>query len=386
MFGSENKEAISKALKVCKAVAEGDFEARILDITETGEAAELLNAINRLIDKTDAYVRESTACLDYVSRNKYYRRIVEKGMSGSFLTASRAINSATQATQDRVESFTDLAGNFEMNMASLVETMTSTKSDLQSSAETMSSSAEDTSSKSTVVAAAAEETSVNLQTVAAATEELSSSISEISRQVVDSNKVAKDAADEAQNVNEEVRGLAERATKIGEVVSIITDIAEQTNLLALNATIEAARAGDAGKGFAVVASEVKNLANQTAQATENISAQVGGIQDATQKAVDAILKITQTINQVSEGSTVIAAAVEEQGAATREIARNVEQASGGMQEVTVNISGVSNGSQEVGEKATLMLNLAGNLSEVSDNVGELKGEFGEFISELKKTG
>ena len=386
MFGSENKEAISKALKVCKAVAEGDFEARILDITETGEAAELLNAINRLIDKTDAYVRESTACLDYVSRNKYYRRIVEKGMSGSFLTASRAINSATQATQDRVESFTDLAGNFEMNMASLVETMTSTKSDLQSSAKTMTSTAEDTSTKSTVVAAAAEETSANLQTVAAATEELSSSISEISRQVVDSNKVAQDAADEAQNVNEEVKGLAERATKIGEVVSIITDIAEQTNLLALNATIEAARAGDAGKGFAVVASEVKNLANQTAQATENISAQVGGIQGATQTAVDAILKITQTINKVSEGSTVIAAAVEEQGAATREIARNVEQASGGMQEVTVNISGVSNGSQEVGEKASLMLNLAGNLTDVSDNVEELKGEFGEFIIELKKTG
>ncbi|MBT3767212.1 MAG: methyl-accepting chemotaxis protein [Rhodospirillaceae bacterium] len=386
MFGSENKAAISKALKVCEAVAEGDFEARILDITETGEAAQLLNAINRLIDKTDAYVRESTACLDYVSRNKYYRRIVEKGMSGSFLTAGRAINTATQASQDRVESFTDLAGSFEMNMANLVDTMTSTKSDLQSSAKTMTSTAEDTSTKSTVVAAAAEETSANLQTVAAATEELSSSISEISRQVVDSNKVAQDAADEAQNVNEEVKGLAERATKIGEVVSIITDIAEQTNLLALNATIEAARAGDAGKGFAVVASEVKNLANQTAQATENISAQVGGIQGATQTAVDAILKITQTINKVSEGSTVIAAAVEEQGAATREIARNVEQASGGMQEVTVNISGVSNGSQEVGEKASLMLNLAGNLTDVSDNVEELKGEFGEFIIELKKTG
>jgi len=130
MFGSENKKAISKAFKVCKAVADGNFEARVLDITETGDAAELLNAINRLIDKSDAYVRESTAYLDYVSRNKYYRRIVEKGMSGSFLTASRAINTATQAIQDRVESFTNLAGNFETNMGNLVETMTSTKAEL----------------------------------------------------------------------------------------------------------------------------------------------------------------------------------------------------------------------------------------------------------------
>ena len=201
-----------------------------------------------------------------------------------------------------------------------------------------------------------------------------------------SSTISREAVDQITRTNETVHGLAEAGQSIGEVVRLISDIAEQTNLLALNATIEAARAGDAGKGFAVVASEVKNLANQTAQATENISAQVGGIQGATQTAVDAILKITQTINKVSEGSTVIAAAVEEQGAATREIARNVEQASGGMQEVTVNISGVSNGSQEVGEKASLMLNLAGNLTDVSDNVEELKGEFGEFIIELKKTG
>lgn len=183
-----------------------------------------------------------------------------------------------------------------------------------------------------------------------------------------------------------MQGLAERASKIGEVVSMITDIAEQTNLLALNATIEAARAGDAGKGFAVVASEVKNLANQTAQATEKIRAQVGGIQDATQTAVDAILKITKTINLVSEGSTLIATAVEEQGAATQEIARNVKQAAGGMQELTLNISGVSNGSQEVGGKASVMLNLAGDLSDVSSNVEGLKDEFGEFILVLKKTG
>ena len=201
-----------------------------------------------------------------------------------------------------------------------------------------------------------------------------------------SSTISREAVDQITRTNETVHGLAEAGQSIGEVVRLISDIAEQTNLLALNATIEAARAGDAGKGFAVVASEVKNLANQTAQATENISAQVGGIQGATQTAVDAILKITQTINKVSEGSTVIAAAVEEQGAATREIARNVEQASGGMQEVTVNISGVSNGSQEGGEKASLMLNLAGNLTDVSDNVEELKGEFGEFIIELKKTG
>ncbi|HER27488.1 MAG TPA: hypothetical protein ENI69_10305, partial [Rhodospirillales bacterium] len=243
--------AISKALKVCRAIADGDFESRIIGITEQGQSGELLRTINLMIDRCDAYVRESQACLEYVRDNKYFRRILEKGMTGDFLTASRTINNATQVMLDKVVNFTAVADDFEQNMKNVVETVAAAATELQSTAQSMETTAGQTSEQATTVAAAAEEASTNVQTVAAAAEELSSSITEISRQVTQSNEIAGNAATEAERSNEQVQSLAEAADKIGEVVSLISDIADQTNLLALNATIEAARAGDAGKGFAV---------------------------------------------------------------------------------------------------------------------------------------
>jgi methyl-accepting chemotaxis protein len=174
--------------------------------------------------------------------------------------------------------------------------------------------------------------------------------------------------EEAQETNVRVQGLADAAQKIGDVVALITDIADQTNLLALNATIEAARAGDAGKGFAVVASEVKNLANQTAKATEEIGAQIAGIQASTQEAVEAIAGIGKTIAEIDEVASGIASAVEEQGAATQEIARNVEQAAAGTQEVSSNITGVSAAANETGEAARQIQSAAGELSQQSERL------------------
>ncbi|MHA1598339.1 MAG: methyl-accepting chemotaxis protein, partial [Alphaproteobacteria bacterium] len=185
---------------------------------------------------------------------------------------------------------------------------------------------------------------------------------------------------ETERSNEQVQGLATAAQKIGEVVELISDIAEQTNLLALNATIEAARAGDAGKGFAVVASEVKNLANQTAKATEEISAQIGGIQGATRDAVEAIGGITSIIDEINEITSAIAAAVEEQGAATQEIARNVEQASAGTSEVTVNITGVNQAADDTGKAATEVLSAVGTLTTQSD---KLSKEVSGFLKDIK---
>jgi methyl-accepting chemotaxis protein len=216
--------------------------------------------------------------------------------------------------------------------------------------------------------------------VATAAEELSSSISEISRQMATSTEITSVAVSESDRANEMVKGLAEAADRIGEVVALITDIAEQTNLLALNATIEAARAGDAGKGFAVVASEVKNLANQTAKATEEIGAQIAGIQSATKGSVDAIDRITGTIQKINEISATVAAAVEEQNAATQEIARNVEQAATGTQEVTANISGVTQAVSETGQVSSQVLASAKALSQQSDS---LRTQVDSFLTDIK---
>ena len=228
--------------------------------------------------------------------------------------------------------------------------------------------------------AASAQAATNVQTVAAATEELTSSITEISRQVGESARIAGRAVEQVGRSEATVTALAQAAQRIGEVVSLINTIAEQTNLLALNATIEAARAGEAGKGFAVVASEVKSLANQTAKATEGITAQVSAIQGSTQEAVDTIKGIGEIIDKMSEIATTVASAVEEQGAATAEIARNIQEAAAGTREVSSNIAGVSAAADESGRTAEDVLTSTTRLTEESEALGS---EVGQFLSRIK---
>ncbi|HEX9215229.1 MAG TPA: methyl-accepting chemotaxis protein, partial [Bradyrhizobium sp.] len=230
---------------------------------------------------------------------------------------------------------------FEGAVRSALDNLAQSANSMQSTAQSMSNTADQSSALVNAVASAAEETSVNVQTVSAGTEQLSSSIAEISRQVVTSAGIAKKAVDEAGATDATVQSLADSASRISVVVDLIQTIASQTNLLALNATIEAARAGEAGRGFAVVASEVKSLASQTAKATEEIRTQIASMQQVTTSAVGAIQGIGRIIGEINDVTTTIAAAVEEQGAATREIARNIQHAAGGTSEVSSNIVGVS---------------------------------------------
>jgi len=299
----------------------------------------------------------------------------------SNLEMAGAQEKENQIKEEKRIAMENMAGQFETDVTGVLGEVSQASNTMQSTAESMAATAEETSKQSAVVATAAEEASTNVETVASAAEELSSSISEISRQVAQSTQVAGAAVSEVEGANEKVQGLADAAHKIGEVVALITDIADQTNLLALNATIEAARAGEAGKGFAVVASEVKNLANQTAKATEEISTQIGGIQGATQDAVQAIESIGGIIGQMSEISSAIAAAVEEQGAATQEIARNVEQAAAGTGEVTSNISGVNQAANETGQAAEMVLSAVSTLTAESD---KLSHQVQDFLAGLKK--
>ncbi|CAK0754176.1 methyl-accepting chemotaxis protein [Azospirillaceae bacterium] len=282
--------------------------------------------------------------------------------------------------ENRRRSMGKLADNFESSVKAVVRTVTQAAEQMQRSAQGLSSSAEEANRRAVTVAAASEQASCNVATVASATEELSSSVNEISRQVSESAHIATVAVEEANRTNVTVASLSEAAQKIGEVVGLINNIASQTNLLALNATIEAARAGEAGKGFAVVASEVKNLANQTAKATDDIQVQVGQMQTVTGTAVEAIKGISSTIRRMSEITTTIASAVEEQGATTREIARNVQQAATGTHEVSQNIAGVTQAAAETGQMAGDVLGAA---SELNRQAELLQREVDGFIHTIR---
>ena len=260
-------------------------------------------------------------------------------------------------------------------------TVSTASKQMEGSAATMQAAAEETNVQSSAVAAASEQASANVQTVAAATEQLSASIKEIGRQVTQSSEVTGKAVEEANRAKDLVRGLDEAASQIGKVIALITDIAEQTNLLALNATIEAARAGEAGKGFAVVASEVKNLATQTAKATDEISSQIAGVQGATKSSVTAIESIFGIIGQINHISTSITAAIEEQAAATSEISRNVEQAAIGTREVSTNIVGVTQATGETGQVSLTVLESAKSLNAQSES---LRVEVDGFLKDIRE--
>jgi methyl-accepting chemotaxis protein len=298
---------------------------------------------------------------------------------------ARALEQEAEAARlaadvQRRQTQVDLAERVERQLGAVMQELAGASTVLEQGIARLSTTADETSQRATMAAAGAEQATTNVQAVAAAAEELSVSVDEIAQQVARAAQTARRASDDVDAANGEVAGLSDAAIRIGDVVRLIGSIAGQTNLLALNATIEAARAGEAGKGFAVVASEVKTLATQTAKATEEIGAQIGAIQTATERAVGTIRGISSVVGDVDQIATAIASAVEEQGAATQEIARNVTQAAQGTQEVSANITRLGEGVHETG---SALVSLRESTARVAHQGQALRQELNTLVSGLR---
>jgi len=345
-------------------LSKGNYDKPVTDrdhadgIAAMARAAEFLRENSLETERLRVEAEEQRSAREAEERANEQRKIEEEARAHEADLAARQ-----QAEEERRQMQNELAAAFENEVSGVIQSLSGSVAELQMAADTMSEAIEETTREVAAAAAATDATSQDMHSVADATEGLTGAIGEIRTQVEQANSITTNAMDVAKDAEGKVQSLSGASDRISEVIHLINDIAEQTNLLALNATIEAARAGEAGKGFAVVASEVKSLANQTARATQEIEEQVNAMQDATRGTVDAVGSIHKTINQVSEISGMIAAAVVEQEASTGEIGRSVSNASQGTANLSHNVGRVQEMSEKSAGAAKVVSESSGGLTE-----------------------
>ncbi len=384
-FGLRVRKEIARMTKTCKALSQGDFSHRLTHIVEKGDFGEFQWALNKMADYNDAFIREAAAAMEYVSRNQYFRRIHEEGLHGDLLGAARTINRATAAVEKNMQGFVAVANDVDVTLKNVAMDINGTVSSLEGTAKSMEATVEKARQGAEAAAFKSGTTAQNVQTISAAAEEMSSAIAEVGQQVTRTSQISDRAVESVEDAKKTIQLLVDTSGRIGDVVRLIEDIAAQTNLLALNATIEAARAGEAGKGFAVVASEVKQLAGQTAKATEEVKEQIKSIQDSTGNVAQSFTGIGEIIGQINESMTIVAAALEEQGAASREIASGAEKASAGTMGMASDVKEMGWSMGEVDQAAQKVSEVTGSLSgHATRSVEALLAKMNGFMGDLRK--
>ncbi|MGD1807525.1 HAMP domain-containing protein [Dapis sp. BLCC M126] len=349
--------------EVATAVAQGDLTQKIT-VEAQGEILELKSTLNKMVDQLNTFSSEVT-------------RVAKEVVAGQ-LGGQAKVQDVRGVWKDLTDNVNTMAANLTEQVKKIAQVaiaVAKSSEEMMSESQTMSQASQETSTQAESVSSTAEQVSANAQSVATGVEEMTASIREIAKNATNAAQVATTAVETAEITNETIGKLGVSSAEIGNVIKVITSIAQQTNLLALNATIEAARAGEAGKGFAVVANEVKELAKQTASATEDISQKIEAIQGDTKGAVEAIGQITTIINQINDIQNTIASAVEEQTATTNEIARNVNQAAEGSSGIARNITSVAQAAQSTNNSAAKTQQSATELSKTAGDLQELVNQF-----------
>jgi methyl-accepting chemotaxis protein len=381
------RHALRAIADVCARAARGDLEARVEDLGDDPDATAIRDAVNQLLDLTDAFVREASAALEHASQGQFYRRVLTHGFVGTFGRSASTINASTWSMQRAAEALAAakaeravLAGDFEDAVQTVTERVARSAHTLRSAAGGLTRTTDHATGQSTRVAEVATNATTSVSTIAAATEDLLRSACEIERQVSASVRSAREASTTAERATATVIGLDQASQRIGQVVTVITDVANQTRLLALNAAIEAARAGATGRGFAVVASEVKNLATQTAEATETIGAQVEEIQRVAREAALAIRVIGEQVQSLEQSSDHIGAAVGSQRAAAHGISQSIQETVRAAREVSEGAQDVSRATQESSAAAVQMERASSDLTRLGE---QLRERVEGFLSEIR---